>query len=57
MSTTTSHTTMVVDLADISLDDLRIRDDRLETHVETLFRQVARPRTNLGNSGPPGHTY
>jgi hypothetical protein len=47
--------TDLVDLSDSSLDDLW--DDRsvdLLANVQTVLRQVERPRANLGGSGPPG---
>ncbi len=49
--------TTIPDLDEVSLGDLQPSDDRLQAHVRTLFRQVNRPRTNLGGSAPPGHTY
>ncbi|GAA0904582.1 hypothetical protein [Virgisporangium aurantiacum] len=37
------------------LRDIRVRqDDHLRAAVEQAVSQVARPRKNLGSSGPPG---
>ncbi len=48
-------TTEMINLSDCSLHDLRsYRDDDLTAMVETVLRQVERPRSNLGGSGPPG---
>ena len=45
----------LVDLSNCRLRDLRVRhDDDLMAAVEQALSQVARPRTNLGSSGPPG---
>lgn len=47
--------TDLVDLGNCMLHDLRVRqDDDLMAAVEQTLSQVARPRKNLGSSGPPG---
>jgi hypothetical protein len=47
--------TELEDLGHGLLRDLRVRqDDRLRVAVEEALSQVARPRKNLGSSGPPG---
>lgn len=45
----------LVSLAEYSLGDLRAdRSPELAEAVRMVLRQVERPRTNLGGSGPPG---
>jgi FXSXX-COOH protein len=47
--------TELIDLTDCSLDELRtLDDDDLQFAVQRVLRQVEKPRTNLGSSGPPG---
>jgi hypothetical protein len=47
--------TELVDLGHCTLHDLRVRqDDDLLAAVGQAMAQVARPRKNLGSSGPPG---
>jgi hypothetical protein len=46
--------TNLVDLSNASLDDLRNGFEQLRGPVDVLLAQVARPRLNLGNHGPPG---
>ena len=47
--------TELVDLSKVSLGGLRASDPKLLSRsVSRLLRQVARPRLNLGGSGPPG---
>jgi hypothetical protein len=45
--------TTLVDLTDIRLADLRAVALPAE-QVEAVLRQVAKPKYNLGSSGPPG---
>jgi hypothetical protein len=47
--------TKLLDVSELSLSDLFALDhDDLTTTVETVLKQVARPRANLGGAGPPG---
>jgi hypothetical protein len=46
--------TNLVDLGDRSLDELRDGLGNLRENVERLLSQVARPRVNIGSTGPPG---
>lgn len=47
--------TELISLEGYSLGDLRTdRSRNLAEAVEVVLRQVARPRANLGGSGPPG---
>jgi hypothetical protein len=47
--------TELVDLSEVSLGGLRASDpELLNRSVSRLLRQIARPRLNLGTSGPPG---
>lgn len=47
--------TMLVDLTDVRLADLRKVALPAE-QVEAVLRQVAKPKYNLGSSGPPGRS-
>lgn len=47
--------TMLVDLGDVSLAELRTVALPAD-QVEAVVRQVQRPKTNLGSSGPPGRS-
>lgn len=52
-----SNETQVVDLTTKSLPDLRhVDEELLRRTMETVKKQIERPRTNLGSSGPPGRT-
>ena len=54
MDTAVGIQALLVDLDDVGLDGLRTRNtDALEPYVRNLFRQVERPRANLGGTGPP----
>ena len=45
----------MISLDGYSLGDLRTdRSRELAEAVQVVLRQVARPRANLGGSGPPG---
>jgi hypothetical protein len=45
----------LLDLADHNLRDLRtFHGVEIADAVRTVLKQVERPRTNLGSSGPPG---
>jgi len=47
--------TELLDVSELSLDDLfALRHDDLTNAVETVLREVVRPRANLGGTGPPG---
>ncbi len=47
--------TELISLAGYSLGDLRTdRSRELAEATRVVLRQVARPRANLGGSGPPG---
>lgn len=47
--------TEMISLDGYSLGDLRNdRSQELAEAVQVVLRQVARPRANLGGSGPPG---
>jgi hypothetical protein len=46
--------TDLVDLRDMTLEQIRSKDVETQKAVEELLRQVERPRINLGVSGPPG---
>lgn len=47
--------TELVSLAGYSLHDLREdRSPEMAGAVSSVLKQVERPRTNLGGSGPPG---
>ncbi|GIJ48489.1 hypothetical protein Val02_53750 [Virgisporangium aliadipatigenens] len=45
--------TEMVDLSQLTLDQLVLRHDELDWLVQGLLKQVERPRYNLG-TGPPG---
>ena len=47
--------TELVDLSEVSLGMLRSADpELLSDSMSRLLQQIARPRLNLGESGPPG---
>ncbi|MBU2667889.1 hypothetical protein KOI35_30695 [Actinoplanes bogorensis] len=47
--------TELVDLSEVSLGMLRSTDpELLNESMSRLLEQVARPRLNIGNGGPPG---
>ncbi|GAA0904167.1 hypothetical protein [Virgisporangium aurantiacum] len=46
--------TTLVDLRDVSLDQVRRDFDVLQPAVEVLLQQVERPRFNIGSTSPPG---
>jgi len=47
--------TELLDVSELSLGDLfALEHDDLTITVETVLKQVARPRANLGGAGPPG---
>ena len=49
--------TALPDLTGVSLDELAgMDDDDITAAVQQVLRQVEKPRTNLGSSGPPGRT-
>ena len=51
----TDAQTEMISLDGYSLGDLRTdRSRELAEAVQVVLRQVARPRANLGGSGPPG---
>ena len=52
-SPTSEIVTLLPDLTELSLGDLRTFKGA-DKAVERIWEQIKRPRSNLGNSGPPG---
>jgi hypothetical protein len=47
--------TAVADVSGLRLGDLlKLDDAAVSASVETVLKQVAKPRRNLGGAGPPG---
>jgi hypothetical protein len=55
MDLTAHLDTEVLDLADVSLEDLRhLSAPGWQRSADRLTQQAQRPRTNFGGTGPPG---
>lgn len=49
--------TELIDMTKISLSELFVlEDEELDNSGKKIKRQISKPRTNLGSSGPPGRT-